>query len=101
MSAKIYKPAKTAMQSGEARTQNWILEYTPSSQREVDPIMGWTSSGDQKSQLRLRFSSKKEAIAYAKSEGISYSLIKPNKRARKPKAYADNFKTARLERWTH
>jgi len=101
MSARIYQPAKTAMQSGEARTRSWVLEYTPAQQRSVDPLMGWTSSGDQKSQLRLRFSSKKEALAYAKSQGIAYSLAHPNKRARKPKAYADNFKTNRREPWTH
>ncbi len=101
MSARIYQPAKSAMQSGEARTRNWILEYAPVKPRKLDPLMGWTSSGDPKSQIRLKFATKEQALAYVKARDIACTVSKPHKRARKPKAYADNFKTNRLIRWTH
>ncbi len=74
MAARIYKPAKTAMQSGPARTKDWVLEYEPEAPREIDPLMGWTSSRDMKSQLRLAFETKEEAIAYAERNGIAYRL---------------------------
>ena len=101
MGARIYQPAKSAMQSGEARSRNWVLEYAPAKPRKVEPLMGWTSSGDQEAQIRLKFSSREEALAYAKAQGIAYTLSAPHKRIRKPKSYADNFKTSRRERWTH
>ncbi len=101
MNARIYKPAKSAMQSGEARTKNWVLEYAPAVKHTKDPLMGWTSSGDQMAQIRLSFTTKDEAIAYAKARGITFNISEPNPRARKPKAYADNFKGDRLEPWTH
>src|SRR5215207_7738663 len=65
MVARIYKPAQTAMQSGPARTKEWVLEYEPEVPREIDPLMGWTSSRDMKAQIRLDFASKEEAVAYA------------------------------------
>jgi hypothetical protein len=63
MVARIYKPAKTAMQSGRANTKAWVLDFEPEQPREVEPLMGWTSSGDMRQQVRLRFNSKDEAIA--------------------------------------
>ena len=63
MTARIYKPAKTAMQSGAANTKEWVLDYEPEEPRVVESLMGWTSSGDMKQQLRLRFDSAEEAIA--------------------------------------
>ncbi len=65
MAARIYRPAQTAMQSGPARTKEWVLEYEPDCPREIDPLMGWTSSRDTKSQVKLTFDSKDEAVAYA------------------------------------
>ena len=101
MVARIYKPAQTAMQSGPARTKEWVLEYEPEAPREIDPLMGWTSSRDMKAQIRLSFDSKDEAIAYAERNGIGYRLEEPTPRAAVRKAYADNFRFGRKEPWTH
>jgi hypothetical protein len=68
MQARIYRPARTAMSSGTAKTREWILEFVPSSAREVDPLMGWTSSDDTQSQVKLRFDSKEAALSYAKDK---------------------------------
>src|SRR5438067_444046 len=80
MAARIYKPAQTAMQSGPARTKEWVLEYEPEAPREIDPLMGWTSSGDMKSQISLAFDTQQEAIAYAERNGIPYSVAEPTPR---------------------
>jgi hypothetical protein len=101
MTARIYKPAKTAMQSGEARTKEWVLEHEPASPRRIDPLMGWTSSADTRQQLRLLFDTKEEAVAYAERSGIAYSLAEPNPRRQVRKSYADNFKFGRIGSWTH
>jgi hypothetical protein len=101
MVARIYQPAKTAMQSGDAKTRHWVLEFEPDSPRETDPLMGWTSSGDMKQQIVLSFPSKDEAIAYAHRNGIPYRLVDAHPRARSKKAYADNFKFGRIGSWTH
>ncbi len=98
---RIYRQAKTAMQSGRADTDRWVVEFEPESRREVEPLMGWTSSADTRAQLRLRFDSQEEAVAYAKKHGLMYTLEKPRDRRIQPKAYADNFKVDRLLRWTH
>ena len=74
MTARIYKPAKTAMQSGHAKTKDWVLDYEPEEPRVVELLMGWTSSGDMKSQLRLRFATKEEAVAYCERHGIPYQV---------------------------
>ncbi len=101
MVARIYKPAQTAMQSGPARTKEWVLEFEPESPREIDPLMGWTSSRDMKQQLRLSFDTKEEAMAYAERSGIAYSLSEPKPRRAVRKAYADNFRFGRKGAWTH
>ena len=100
MDARIFKPAKTAMQQGRAGTGRWALEFEPGA-REVEPLMGWTSSRDTRRQLRLWFDSKEEAVAYAKKHGLMYALEEPRERQVRPKAYADNFSYRRLGRWTH
>ncbi len=100
MDVRIYKPAKTAMQQGRAGTDRWILEFEPGA-REVEPLMGWTSSRDTRRQLRLRFDSKDDAIAYAEKHGLMYSVELPKERKIEPKAYADNFRFDRMGRWTH
>ena len=98
---RIYRQAKTAMQSGRANTDRWVVEFEPESRREVEPLMGWTSSADTRSQLRLRFDSREEAVAYARKHGFMYTLEEPRERRVQPKAYADNFRVNRLLRWTH
>ena len=77
MTARIYKPAKTAMQSGTATTRSWVLDYEPEEPKEVEPLMGWTSSGDTRQQVRLRFDSKEEAIAYCERHGIPHQVFDP------------------------
>ncbi len=103
MRARIYQPARNAMQSGTAKTKNWVLEFAPASARSVDPLMGWTSSDDMNSQVRLRFDSKDAAVDYAKSRGIEAVVTEPKKR--KPnirsRGYGENFATDRRGAWTH
>ena len=101
MVARIYQPAKTAMQSGDAKTRHWVLEYEPDLPREAEPLMGWTSSADMKQQIVLRFPTKGEATAYARRNGIPYRIFEPHPRAPTKKAYADNFKYGRIGSWTH
>jgi NADH dehydrogenase len=103
MQARIYKPARTAMQSGKAKTHEWVLEFAPAAAREVDPLMGWTSSGDMQSQVQMRFQTKEAAVEYAAENGIDVvvqdpKLRKPNLR---PGGYGDNFATNRRGVWTH
>jgi len=101
MVARIYKPTKTAMQSGSANTKEWVLEYEPGAPRQVEPLMGWTSSTDMNSQVRLRFATADEAKAYAERLGIAYQLSEPKESARRKIAYADNFAFTRRGAWTH
>ena len=102
MTARIYKPAKNAMQSGLGRTDVWIVEHEPEAPREIDPLMGWTGSGDTKRQITLTFETKEEAIAYAEREGLAYTVM-PEVPAGKVirKSYSDNFKFGRTDNWTH
>ncbi|MFK7876022.1 MAG: ETC complex I subunit [Paracoccaceae bacterium] len=103
MRARIYQPAKTAMQSGTAKTKSWVLEYAPASAREVDPLMGWTSSDDTQSQVRLRFASKSDALEYAKDNGLEVTVQDPKARKHNIRAggYGENFATDRRGAWTH
>lgn len=101
MLARIYKPAKSAMQSGTARTKEWVLDYEPEEPRVVEPLMGWTSSGDMKQQLRLFFETKEEAIAYCERHAIPYQVFEEKERSRRTMAYADNFAYTRRGLWTH
>ncbi|MDX2306669.1 MAG: ETC complex I subunit [Hyphomicrobium sp.] len=101
MPVKIYRPAKTAMQSGEAKTKDWLLEYEPDAPREIDPLMGWTTSRDTRQQVKLSFATREDAIAYAERQGLAYTVIEPTPRKRIRKAYADNFKFGRIGNWTH
>ena len=88
--AKIYKPHKTAMQSGLGKTNKWILEYETKNPTK-NPLMGWESSSDTLSELKLEFSTKELAINYAKKNRIDFELIEPKKRKVVKKSYADNF----------
>ncbi len=89
------------MQSGLARTKEWVLEHEPEMPREIDPLMGWTSSRDMRQQVKLSFSTKEDAIAYAERNGIPYTVEEPQARKVVRKAYADNFKFGRIGLWTH
>jgi len=100
-SAKIYRPAKTAMQSGTAKTNIWVVEFDQESPRKIDPVTGFTGSGDMRQQLRLTFETKDEAIAYATRHGIAYRVIEPKDATRKQLSYTDNFKYSRTQPWTH
>lgn len=93
MNATIYQPTKNAMQSGLANTKRWILEFRPPNSKFIEPIMGWTSDSDTvSSQVKLSFSSKEEAIAYAEREGLNYEVKEPNQSRRIIKTYVSNFK---------
>ncbi|MEJ8573781.1 ETC complex I subunit [Microbaculum marinum] len=101
MPARIFKPAKTAMQSGTAKTHEWRLEFEQEVPRSLEPLMGYTSSADMKQQLRLNFPSKEAAIEYAERNGIPYTVFEPHEPKRRTLAYADNFRYNRLGQWTH
>ncbi len=100
-SARIYKESKSPTQSGFARSKLWMLEFEQDRPREIEPLMGWTSSGDTRQQVRLRFDSKEEAIAYATRNGIAFRVEEPKEPTRKIMSYADNFKFNRVGPWTH
>lgn len=103
MRARIYRPARNAMTSGMAKTRKWVLDYAPASAREVDPLMGWTSSSDTQSQVRLRFDTKEAALEYAQDNGIDAEVVepKPRKANLRVGGYGDNFATNRRVPWTH
>lgn len=103
MPARIYRPAKTAMQSGTGRTKSWVLDYVPETARGVDPLMGWTSSSDTQQQVRLRFETKEAALDYAREKGIDAVVTEPQVRKPnvRPGGYGENFATNRRAVWTH
>lgn len=103
MRARIYQPARNAMQSGTAKTNHWVLEFVPAQARSVDPLMGWTSSSDTQSQIKLTFDSKKLAQDYARDHGIDAVVQDPKKRKQniRPRGYGENFATDRRAPWTH
>ena len=101
MTALIYKPTKTAMQSGTAKTRYWVLEYEGEAPRTVEPLMGWTASVDTKQQVRLRFATKEEAVTYCERHGIAFQVMDSQEHKRHGMAYADNFAFNRRDAWTH
>jgi hypothetical protein len=101
MTARIFRPAKTAMQSGSARTKEWLLVQDTDGIKSIDPLMGWTSSTDTDAQVQVAFDTKDEAMAYAERNGIAYTVTEPQTRKPVRKAYADNFKFGRIGSWTH
>ena len=103
MRAKIYKPSKTAMSSGLAKTKSWVLEFIQETTSEIDPLMGWTSSGDTQSQVTLKFGSKQAAIDYAREHGIDAQILEPKQRKFNVRSggYGENFATNRRGAWTH
>jgi hypothetical protein len=101
MSARIYQPAKTAMSSGTAKTEKWVLEFIPARPRVKDPLTGWNGADETQTQVRLKFSSLEAAQDYARARGIAVRLDRPNKRQQSIKLYADNFRHDRVGQWTH
>jgi hypothetical protein len=93
---RIYQPPKTAMQSGRAATDKWVLEFEPAAPREVEPLMGWISGRDTTRQVKLHFDTREEALAYAERNGYRVELAEPHARRFRPKSYADNFRPDRL-----
>lgn len=102
MVARIYKPSRNAMQSGTSKLRHhWMLDFEPASARQIDPLMGWTSSDDTQKQVRLTFETKEEAIAYAEREGLPYQVFEPKEPKKRRMSYADNFRWGRIGQWTH
>ena len=103
MFARIYQPARTAMSSGTAKTKSWVLEFVPTEERNVDPLMGWTSSDETQTQVRLEFETKDAALDYAELNDISATVQGSQKRALNIRAggYGENFATHRRGIWTH
>ncbi|MGQ3673107.1 ETC complex I subunit [Xanthobacter sp. TB0136] len=101
MVARIYKPSRNAMQSGIAKTKHWVLEFEPEKARQVEPLMGYTSTTDARSQIHLTFETKEEAVAYAERENIPYRVYEPHEPKRARIAYSDNFTFNRMGQWTH
>ena len=101
MTIKIYKPSKSLMQSGQRNTNKWLAEYISDSQQVKDTLMGWNSSLDTKSQIKVFFDTKEQAIEWAEKNNYQYFVEDPKKRKIKPKNYASNFDINRKESWTH
>ncbi len=101
MSARIHRPPNSAMQSGPAKSKGWLFEYEPEKRKNADPLMGYTSSSDMNSQIKLWFDTVEEAIAYAVKNGIPYRVEQPKVATRKAAIYSDNFKSTRVGQWTH
>ena len=103
MQARIYQPSKSAMTSGQGNTRSWVLEYAPEEARRIEPLMGWTGSGDMRGQVKLKFSTKEAAVEYAEKNGIPYTVEEPKKRRAnvRPMGYAGNFAHNRKGAWTH
>lgn len=103
MLARIYQPGRNIMQSGRGKTQDWVLEFEPSQAKQIDPLMGWTGSGDMNGQVRLRFDSKQAAIDYARKHDIPAQVIEPAARqlTNRPRGYGANFAHDRRGSWTH
>ncbi len=102
MLARIFRPSKTAMQSGRAKASEWVLEFEPSAARRSEPLMGWTQTTDtESSQIRLTFETREEAVGYAEAHGLAFQLVDPKPAKKIIKAYADNFAFGRRTPWTH
>lgn len=99
--AKIFKPVKSTMQSGRAKSDGWVLEWEQTSATRPERLMGWTASSDMRTQCQLHFDSQEEAVAYAQAHGLSFRVVEPTRARHIIKAYADNFASNRREPWTH
>ncbi|HHB81395.1 MAG TPA: ETC complex I subunit [Aliiroseovarius sp.] len=103
MSARIYQPARNAMTSGKAKTHDWVLEFAPEEARMLDPLMGWTASGDTQSQVRMSFPTREAALAFAERHGIVAEVHAPHERKANIRkgGSGENFMPDRRQTWTH
>ena len=101
MTVKIYKPSKTAMQSGQGKTKKWLAEYISDTDIEKDSLMGWNSSSDTNSQIKIFFETKEQAILWAKKNNYQYFVEEAKIKKIKIKSYASNFDMNKKEPWTH
>lgn len=101
MTARIYRPARNAMQSGKGKSKQWVLVHEPAAPREIDPLMGYTTSTDTRQQIKLSFDTLELAEAYAQKNGIAYSVQPAHDPTPKRVSYPDNFRADRKTPWTH
>jgi ETC complex I subunit-like protein len=101
MTARIFRPAPSAMQSGDGNSRRWQLLSDPASAREIEPLMGYTSSTDTETQVKLFFDTLEEAEAFAQKQGIPYRVQQPHESTPKRTVYSDNFRSDRKTPWTH
>lgn len=93
---RIYKPARSVNQSGLGKTHKWVVEYETGDNLQPEPLMGWISSNETQRQLHLKFDTLDQALAYAKSTGLQYTIYNPTLRTKQPKNYGDNFTNPRV-----
>lgn len=101
MTARIYKPAPSAMQSGNGNSKRWLLVMEPATPRQIEPLMGYTSSTDTERQVKIFFETLEEAEAFAQAQGIPYRVHQPHEPTVKRSSYPDNFRSDRKVPWTH
>lgn len=101
MVARIYRPARNAMQQGDANTREWRLDFESETPRTVDPLMGWISNADTNPQVRMSFDTREEAIAFAQRQGIPFRILDSKEARPVIKSYAENFAAVRRNPWTH
>jgi hypothetical protein len=101
MTARIFRPAPNAMQAGRGNSRDWVLVHEPAAPREIEPLMGYTSTTDTRAQIRLSFDTLEEAEAYAQRNGIPYTVQPPQGTTPKRNSYSDNFRSDRKTPWTH
>lgn len=101
MTARIYRPAPNAMQSGKGQSRQWMLVHELSAPRDIDPLMGYTTSTDTRQQVRLSFDTLEAAEAYAQKNGIAYLVQPAHDATPKRQSYPDNFRSDRKTPWTH
>lgn len=98
---RIFQSRKSAMQSGRAKSGQWVLQMASSAARSSDPLMGWTSVDDMNGQIKMTFDTRAHAVAYAKREGLTFTVEEGRERKRLVKSYSENFATNRKQPWTH
>ncbi|MBN9347424.1 MAG: ETC complex I subunit [Devosia sp.] len=101
MTARIYRPAPNAMQSGRGKSKKWVLAHEQATAKQIEPLMGYTATTDTQVQVRLSFDTLDEAESYARTNGIPYSVQPPHSSTPKRSSYPDNFRFDRKTPWTH
>ena len=99
--ARIYRPSPSAMQSARGKSKQWVLVFEQEEPRGIDPLMGYTTSGDTRSQVKLAFDTLEDAEAYAQKNGIAYSVQPAHDKTVQRSSYTDNFRFDRKTPWTH